>query len=123
MLIILVVDEIAFCAELEHGALKASNRWAGRSPEGPGLDALGMELMALSVTLFEIWRAGGAGDGEGDGCDGPCGCLSCMVAMVEADAEAMPCDVNAEHARDRSPSDARRRALAALSACWRSCAD
>ncbi len=50
-------------------------------------------------------------------------CLSCITAMVKAEADAMPCDVNAEHARDRSPSEARRRALVALSACWWSCVD
>ncbi len=48
-LITFVVDETAFCAELEHGALKASRRWVGRSPEGPGLEVFGREFAALSV--------------------------------------------------------------------------
>ncbi len=122
MLRTVVVEEIAFCAEAEHGALNASMRWAGRSPDGPGLEDLGMELAAFCVALLDICSAGGWEERE-RGCERPCGCLSCMVAMVEADAVARPCDVNAEQARERLPSDAWRRAHATLSDCWCSCDD
>ncbi len=100
-----VVEEIAFCAEAEHGALNASARCAGRSPDGPGLEDFGMELAALNAALVDTCKGGGWGEVE-KGCECPCGCFSCMMEMAEADAVAMPCDVNAEQARERSPSDA-----------------
>ncbi len=41
---------------------------------------------------------------------------------MDDDASATPLEVKAEHARERSPSDANLRALVALSVSWRSLA-
>ncbi len=115
----LVVEEIAFCAEPEEGALSASVRCVGRSPEGPGLDERGMEVSAFIMASLEILRGGGGEDGE-NGLDVPCGCFSSIVLTVDEEASAMPLEVKAEQARERSPSDASLRARVALSVCWRS---
>ncbi len=116
-----VVDEMAFCAEPEDGALSASVRCVGRSPEGPGLDERGMEVSAFIMMSLEILRGGG-GDGNETGFEFPCGCFSNIEVMVDDEASATPLDIKAEHARERSPSDASLRALMALRSSWRSLA-
>ena len=103
-----VVESSAFLAEAEHGHSTTFCRWAARSPEGPSAVEWEKDLMAALIFSGDCCRAGSRPADCGSGGTGvPCGCFDRNWPWVEEEESAIPSDVNAEHARDRSPSEAR----------------
>ncbi len=94
-------------------------KWHARSPEGPGPDAWENDLSAVATCAVDTCRAGvwfcrGVGGAPG-------GCLSDSCCMTDEDEDAMPKEVNADAALERSPSDANvnaRRAFTSICSGW-----
>ncbi len=89
-----------------------------RSPDGPGPDAWEKDLMAADTCEVDTWSVGVWSVGVCGGVS--VGCLS-RRSLSTCDEEAMPWDVSADVALDKSPSAASVRALRAFISFWSAC--